>query len=281
MFLRRRSKDRLAAVEELLEGYELPSFPQVITDAMGRLSDPDVSMSELVRVLELDPGISVKLLQMANSAAMGLRNPVDNLAQVVTILGRNQVESILISTAVRASVPKPRSPILDAARFWRAAASRAVVASGISAVIDHKRRSEAFTGAFLQDMAIPVLVDNVDGYDVLLKRWYDGDVDVADLAEAENEEFGWDHALVGSRMGAKWQFPDSLLNAVAHHHDHDDPDGMVGVQIVSGWHEIDEEASRNMVLERATLAPELQEVDVEMVVDEALDRVGEVSALFS
>ena len=185
MAFRRRSKDRMSAVEHLLDGYELPSFPHVITDALGRLGNPDVSMAEVAGVLELDPGMSVKLLQLANSASFGLRNPVDSLHKAVTMLGRNQVESILISSATRASVPTPRSPVFDTARFWKTAASRAMVATSISAIIAPTRRSETFTAALLQDMALPILVDHIDGYDLLLKQWYDGDV--TDLAAAEQE----------------------------------------------------------------------------------------------
>ncbi len=278
---KRKTQDRLAAVSRLLDGYELPSFPHVITDALGRLGDPDVAMADVARVLEMDPGISVHLLKLANSAALGLRNPVDSLQQAVTMLGRNQVESILITSAARASVPRPLSPVFDSPRFWTAAASRAVVATSISAVVDPSRRSETFTAALLQDMALPILVDHIDGYDLLLKQWYDGDV--IDLAAAEHAEFGWDHASVATRMGTMWDFPETLLEAIAGHHDTDESTGtdLIGVRAVSGWHEVDEVLSRSVILEMTCAIPQLKGHDCEALVDDALDRVGEVAALFS
>jgi len=191
----------MKAVENVLDGFELPTFPHVIADALGRLGDPDVAMSEVAAVLELDPGMSVKLLKLTNSAGFGMRNPVDSLHKAVTMLGRNQVESILIGSAARASVPTPRSPIFNTARFWRTAASRAIVATSISAIVEPTRRSETFTAALLQDMAMPVLVDHIDGYDLLLKQWHGGEI--ADLAIAEQDQFGWDHASVSGRRWAK------------------------------------------------------------------------------
>jgi len=274
----RRSKDRMSAVEHVLDGYELPSFPHVITDALGRLGNPDVAMGEVAGVLELDPGMSVKLLQLANSASFGLRNPVDSLHKAVTMLGRNQVESILISSATRASVPTPLSPIFDTARFWKTAASRAMVATSISAVVAPTRRSETFTAALLQDMALPILVDHIDGYDLLLKQWYDGDV--TDLATAEQDEFGWDHAAVGAKMGAMWEFPEALLDAIALHHAGDDTE-IVGVRLVAAWHEVNQEIGRSVLLAQATEIPQLQNLDCEALIDEALERVGEVAALFT
>ena len=279
MRFRRKNRHGLDAIEGVLDGYELPSFPHVIADALGQLSDPDVAMAEVARTLEMDPGISVRLLKLANSAATGLRNPIDNLQQVVTLLGRNQVESVLISAAAKASIPDARSPVFDTQRFWQTAAGRAVVATGISAVVEPTRQSETFTAALLQDMALPVLVDHVDGYDLLLKQWYDGDI--ADLAEAETERFGWNHALVGAHMGTMWEFPQHLLEAIASHHDHDLATDMVGVRLVSAWHEIDDEVGPASLIRQASSVPQLQQIDCEALITDSMQRVGEVAALFS
>lgn len=279
MIFRRRSDDAMAGVERLLDGYELPSFPHVVTDALARLGDPDVAMSDVADGLETDPGLSVKLLGLANSASIGLRKPVDSLRQAVAMLGRNQVESILISTAARASIPAPVSPVFDSGRFWRAAASRAVVAAAISAEVEPGRRSETFTAALLQDMALPVLIDHVDGYAALLARHYDGEV--LDLTAAETDAFGWDHAMVATRMGTMWGLPDSLLEAIAGHHDVGELTELVGVRVVAGWHEVDEDAGREAVIASARAVPRLADHDCAQLVDRALERVGEVASAFS
>lgn len=279
MLFNRRMKKRLASVDHLLNDYQLPSFPSVIADALGKLSDPDVAMVDVARILELDPGLSVKLLRLANSPAVGLRHPVESLQHAIMILGRNQVESVLISTAATASVPRPASPIFDVARFWRSAASRAVVATAISDLVDPTRRSEAFTAALLQDMALPVLVDHVDGYDQLLKRWYDGEF--TDLAAAEMDSFGWHHATVAAKIATAWGFPDPLLTAITFHHDHEEPIDMIAVRLVAGWHETDETVGRQYLLEHAANHHELDGVDLESVVDWALDGVNDVADLFS
>lgn len=279
MLFSRKVKNRLASVEHLLNDYQLPSFPGVIADALGRLSDPEVAMVDVARVLELDPGLSVKLLRLASSPAIGLRNPVENLQHAIMILGRNQVESVLISAAATASIPRPKSPVFDIGRFWRAAACRAVVASQVCGLIDPPRRSEAFTAALLKDMALPILVDHVDGYDRVLKQWYD--CDITDLAEAEIEVFGWDHASVAAKMATIWEFPETLLNAITFHHDLEEPPDIVAVRLVAGWHEVDEAIGRAFLVEQAAVYPELDGFDLEAVVDRALDGGGDVTALFS
>ena len=272
----------MAALADLFEDYELPTFPQVVSEALAKLSDPEVAVSEVARTLESDPGISVRLLSIVNTAATGLRSRVDSVSQAATMLGRNQIESILISSAAKAAIPPTSSPVFDADRFWRAAASRAVLATTISEVTHPKRRSEAFTAALLQDMAVPVLVDQVPGYDKLLLRWHDGEI--ADLASAEEETFGWNHGSAAARMGEVWGFPQSLADAIASHHQKtsdSDADELIGVRLVSAWHEIDIEASRAEFIERAQLAPSLADRDCERLIDEAMSQVSDIQALFS
>jgi HD-like signal output (HDOD) protein len=276
LLFRRRRRDEVV-LDDILQGYELPSFPAIVTELLARLSDPDVSMAEVAKTIELDPGLSVKLMRLANSAATGLRQPVTSIQQVATLLGRNQIESILISSSVKGAIPKPRSEVFDHVRFWRAAACRAVIATSISNIVEPRHRSETFTAALLQDMALPLLVDNVDGYAEVLAGWYAGEV--IDLAEAEGARFGWDHAMIGAQMCERWGFPLSLADPISRHHTDDELE-LVGVRAVAPWHEVDEEAGRQAVIDYINGRPELAPLDADAMVDDALSRVGEVAALF-
>ena len=49
----------------------VPSIPSVVVKLRKFLRDPDVSFDELAKVIEFDPGLTVNLLQLANSAYFG------------------------------------------------------------------------------------------------------------------------------------------------------------------------------------------------------------------
>lgn len=277
MVFRRRSKNgtTLEQIAELLDQFELPSFPQVASEALQLLADPEVSMAHVAEVLERDPGLSVHFLRLANSASLGLRSSVDSLDRAVVMLGRNQVESILIGHAVAGSLVG-RSPAIDAGRFWETAAMRAVLAAQVALVVDPVRRSEHFTAGLLQDMAIIVLAANVPGYDALLDGWYSGAI--SDFVDAENEQFGWDHAAVGAVMCTSWNFPENLVSAVATHHD--DDDDRSPSQLVAAFHEVDTEIGPASFASRCAGVPELALVAEELLSD-AREQVAEVASLFA
>jgi len=277
MGLLRRSKSgtSLDEVAELLDQFELPSFPQVAAEALQYLADPEANMAVVATVLERDPGLSVHFLRLANSASLGLRSSVDSLDRAVIMLGRNQVESILIGHSVAASLTS-RSPVIEATRFWGTAAMRAVLASQVALVVDPARRSEHFTAGLLQDMALLVLSEHVAGYDTLLAEWYSGSI--PDFVEAENDQFGWDHATVGAVMCRSWNFPEKLVVAVEAHHD--DDDDRSPSQLVAAFHEVDDAAGPASFATRCATADELAP-QVDELLEAARSQVAEVASVFS
>lgn len=203
-------------LKKILGDYELPSFPGVITETLSRIRDPRSTAASISEALSTDPGLSVRVLSTVNSAANGLRRKIDSLDQAIALMGMANVESIVLSVAVRDSLPQQSLDGFDNNRFWRAAARRAVTAQALSARLHPALTSESFTASLLQDMAIPVLINGLTKtYGPLLTQWHDGD---EDLAKLERAEFGWDHAEVGTWLCQKWDLPDRLMTAIGAHH---------------------------------------------------------------
>lgn len=203
--------------ERLLRDYQLPTFSGVVTSALNRVRDPGADADEVAVVLEADPGLTVRLLGLANSSAYGLAARVNSAAHAIALLGREQVEALLMSAAVVGVLPASRFAELDVSRFWYASARRATMAKAFAQRVgDAREASEAFTGALLQDMAVPLIAQaEPDRYAALLTRWRR---DHEDLAALERDAFGYDHAELAARMCQQWQFAGAVTAAIGGHH---------------------------------------------------------------
>lgn len=203
-----------AAMRRALGHYDPPSFPNVIASALAKLRDPQVPLPEIARILSHDPRLTIKLLSLLNSAAYAFRRPVLSVEHAVTLLGRNRVESMLLSMGVRGVLHKEGQGGADL-RFWHAAARRATVARTLAVELEEQNAPANFTAALLQDMAVPLLSTHVgDGYGELLGEWRNG----SDLADLEDAEYGWNHADVAGWMCEHWRFPEELAGAIGAHH---------------------------------------------------------------
>lgn len=208
-----RSRD--TKLEAVIGDYELAPFPMLISQALQQIGDPDFDLGSVAELLKQDPATTVRLLGLVNSAALSRGRTITNVHQATVIVGRNQLESLLISLAVKSALPSPNAPGFDRSRFWLAAARRATIAGRLSAAVDPSRRSDNFTVALLQDMALPVLVERADGYSNTLLDWHES---ATDLAVLERAAHGWDHGQIASLMASAWGLPTELVDFLRDHH---------------------------------------------------------------
>ncbi len=232
-FFKRKKKDPESELQELLDGYELPSFPGAVVKTLEMLRDPEAPLNEISKNIEADPGMHVSVLKAVNSAAHGLTRKVGNIKHAITLLGRARLESIILPIAVRNAVPDSKMACLDHKIFWQTSAKRACIARTVARHLDPRVQMESFTAGLLQDMAIPVLIHVKEmDYCVTIESW-NVDQDVR-LHELERKNFGFDHQVIGALMAEKWCFPDYLLEAILYHHSSwDNSDVATAVRAVS------------------------------------------------
>jgi len=204
------------ALTEVLGEAGIPTFPALTISTLKALRDPDSSMKKVGELVSTDPGNSVRVLKLVNSAAYGLRRPVNNVNHACTMLGRTTLEGIVLAVAVGDAMPRGDTQGYRPERFWRAAARRATTARALAEVLDPASASASFTAGLLQDLAVPLLAHHKPGYDPMLEQWvHDG----GSLEDLERESFGWDHATVAGWLCEDWCFPGTLGSCIAGHHE--------------------------------------------------------------
>ncbi|MFH1153501.1 MAG: HDOD domain-containing protein [Pseudomonadota bacterium] len=212
-----RKVDPKANLKKVLKGYALPSFPAVVMQILQKIRSPYATFSTIAQTLSLDPGLSVRLLSIANSAAFSPGKRVENLSQAIALVGLSQVESLVLSVGVSKSIPKTTCQWHDPAQFWLTSARRAMLADELAKVLCPAKESECFTVAFLQDMALPFLAcHNILEYDPILEKWH---LEGGSLADLERERLDWDHAEVATWICAEWGLPENIAAGIRGHHD--------------------------------------------------------------
>jgi len=205
-----------AKLKKILMGYELPSFPAVVMQILQKIRSPYSSANSIAESLSLDPGISVKVLGIANSAAFSPTKKVENLTQAIALVGISQLESLVLGVGVAKGLPNKSCQWHDPGEFWLASAKRAVLANDLAQILCPAKEGECFTAAFLQDMALPFLAcHRSEDYDPIFKQWH---LEGGDLAALEREQLTWDHAEVASWICSEWGLPENIAAAIRGHH---------------------------------------------------------------
>ena len=216
-FLKSEKKDPGKELRSRLGDFELPSFNGAVMNVLRMLRDPESSIEEISGQVQMDPGMSVNALRTVNSAAFGLASKVSNIQHALSLLGRSRLEPIIMSIAVKESLPELESSYLNESRFWSTASKRACLAGVLAELLHPSTKAESFIAALLQDMAIPVLMHtDKERYLEVMEKWFSHEE--LRLDEIEKDAFGYDHASIGALMAAKWDLSDYVVFAVGGHH---------------------------------------------------------------
>jgi HD-like signal output (HDOD) protein len=215
----------------------------------GFLSAEHASARTVARILEGDPGMSVRLLKMANSAAYGSARKTESVQQAVAVLGMSAVESLVLSIGVQTALPVTPAPGFQARRFWLAAARRAAAAGAFASMLHPATRAQSFTSSLLQDMAVPLLANaQPRRYGPVLEEWH---ATGGDLPAMEVDQIGCHHPDVATWLCDQWTLPEGLAEAIGGHHGAADLACPPAVRIVSVLRENEEALGIDELVETA------------------------------
>lgn len=197
---------------------KLPALPVVYEQILQEMVLEDTSVARVGKLIEQDPALSIKVLQIVNSAYMGVRNPVTNLVQACSMLGLENLKNVVLMAEVF-DLPKgqklPRSFNIGALWNHSLAAGEGARQIATAEAADRKVVDRAFTAGLLHEIGQLILATHLtDEFSRAL------DLSAAQgiaLVEAELEVFGATHAQVGSYLLELWGLPDAVVEAIAFH----------------------------------------------------------------
>ncbi len=193
---------------------EIPPLPEVAMKLLDKLKDPEVSVDEVSQVIESDPGLSAQVLKIVNSAFYSFSKEISSIKRATGVLGLQKIEKIALAYAMVHGIKHPGREGFDFGIFWTDSLYRALFAKQVSAKMGFEPE-EAFTGALLQDIALPVLLGEwFDVYEPIYKHWRETR---EPLHQIEEKELSWTHFQAGAWMAKEWSFPDLLVCCIGLH----------------------------------------------------------------
>ncbi len=193
----------------------LPSLPKTYTTLTKALDDPDVSLAQVGKVIEQDPGLTVKVLRLANSAIFGVAREISSVRHALSYLGIGIVRHLVLSLEVLAMFPLGKhtesfslETFQDHARLVARIAARLPVPKHLTDAV--------MVAALLHDVGKLVLASRLPGH--LHRCLAVASEQGRPLHVVEQEILGLTHAEIGAYLLALWALPAPMVEAVAHHH---------------------------------------------------------------
>ena len=133
---------------------DLPGFPEVVIKLQKALGDENGSLKEVSRIINSEPALAARLMQLANSAAFRQStDPVGELRTAVTMLGLNVVRATATNFAMQQMQQQewlaPLHPELQ--KIWKSSNKVAATAYTVAKNMDAMQPDKAMlAGLFHQ-----------------------------------------------------------------------------------------------------------------------------------
>ncbi len=196
----------------------MPAFPASVQQVIALASDLNTAPKELVRVVEHDPVLTLKLLKVANSAYFGLSRPIVSINHAVVYLGINTVRHVALAIAAIGVLPKKNEAQFDMDDFLLHSLCTAVVTRALARQIRIPEAAAAnfFVAGLLHDIGQVVFAqyepETFKGVLAQARR------DNMPIHQAEEIGLGVNHSELGALLCETWQLPKELTDAIRMHH---------------------------------------------------------------
>ncbi len=208
--------ENLKAMVSRLES--LPSLPSLYAELLDVLNSPDVSLKKVAEVISKDVAMTVKILQLVNSAFFGLGRSIANPTHAVTLLGLETIKALVLSVKVFSNFDIENMKNVSLEEIWKHSVQIGTTAKQIakSEESDEHVVENTFMAGLLHDVGKLVLAANLsEQYDEVISLSRQSEMS---LEEAELNTFGATHAELGSYLIGIWGLPDPIVEAIAFHH---------------------------------------------------------------
>ncbi|MFO7603176.1 MAG: HDOD domain-containing protein [Gammaproteobacteria bacterium] len=207
--------------ESLLKNVSgLVSLPEVAMRVNAMVDDATCTADEVARVIETDPGLSTRVLGIANSAMYGYSREISTVHRAVMVLGTRQIRDLVLTTAAAQAFEHIPTNLISVDDFWHHSIYCGLLAKQIAAMTQTPHAETMFMAGLLHDIGHLIMFNQLPEqiHQILLETLQP---EAEQLYQIERRVLGFDHAEVGGALARLWTLPPVLQEVIAFHHEPD------------------------------------------------------------
>lgn len=196
----------------------LPTLPKLYTKITEEIQSPYTSLERIGEMIEGDPAICAKVLQLVNSAFFGLKQNIANPSHAITFLGVEIIHDLVLTCDIFSQFDPRLIKNLGLTYLWDHTISVSGYARSITRAEQFSKSMIGYscTAGLLHDIGKLILAQN---FPVKYKNaLYQATRKKCALVDIENEYFGASHAELGAYLLRRWGLPALVVAAVGYHH---------------------------------------------------------------
>lgn len=186
---------------------DLPTLAPVAVEVIRLADDDNASLADIASAISADPGLTIRLLRLANSGAYNRGNEVTNLNTAAGLLGIHTLKMVTLGFTLVANLT---SELFDTSILWRRSLASSILARRLAAEVDPALSDDAFVAGLLANIGKLALAEETVYAEKLATAgvWM--------LPSQEMDLLGFTSDQVTAGILSSWGLPPALAESVQH-----------------------------------------------------------------
>lgn len=191
---------------------DLPPAPKVLHTLQRLVAAPDTTIENIAEIVALEPGLSARVVRMANSTHFGRGAHIETIFEAIQRVGLSGVHELVTFAVASQLVGRPLASYgIDAQSLWFRAVACGLAAANLADRCNTDL-GDAYTAGLMHGlglMAIDRHMARERNPHVFVSSGYP-----LDFAPAERDRLGFSHAETGAVLLEMWGFSEAVATAV-------------------------------------------------------------------
>jgi len=176
------------------------------------VDDPESSMADVADVVANDPGLTARLLKIANSPYFGFPAKITTVARAASLLGTQQIHDLVLATTVTEAFSGIPSELISMQDFWSNSIRCGLLCRRLAQECNVLDSERLFVEGLLHDVGHLIMYQGLP--EASAAALLESQQQDKPLFLVERELIGCDYAQVGSALMRSWHFPPGLIESV-------------------------------------------------------------------
>jgi HD-like signal output (HDOD) protein len=196
---------------------QIVSLPDIYYRTNRLIDEPSCTSEKLAGIISHDPGLTARILKLANSSYYSRPQRVETVAQAITLVGISELRHLVLATSAAQAFRDIPNTLVSMEVFWRHSVCCALAARALAERCRIRQCERIFVIGLLHDIGQLLIYHQLpEAAGNILNQLRAG---AADRCAREQRELGFTHAEVSAELLKAWKMPASLWEPVRYHHD--------------------------------------------------------------
>ncbi len=184
----------------------LPSLPEIALHINAELNNSNLGTTRLAQIIQMDPIITARIVQVANSAMYGSGQKIDSIQTAIARIGLDSIRNIVMGVVLRdLFMPNTELVVNKMTQFYEHSIRTGVICYELAKQVPGFQPERAFLFGLLHDIGIIPILVVADTRDDLAHKAGNLEIVIDQLK-----------SYIGGMVLQQWKFDKELIESAKH-----------------------------------------------------------------